>query len=69
MIANVEVIEVEGYVVGRCRRGIELKADCWKKLLLESRATMWFGIHICLLVNGGTCYGDDFVAAELFVEP
>ena len=69
VMPNIELIKIEGRVMGRVRRGIELEANCWKKLLLEGRASMWFGIHVSLLVNGGTCYRDDFVAAELFIKP
>ena len=69
VMPNIELIKIEGSIMDRSRRGVELKTNCGKKLLLEGCASMWLGIHVCLLVNGGTCYRDDFVAAELFIKP
>ena len=69
MMPNIELIKIEGGIMDRSRRGVELKTNCGKKLLLEGCASMWLGIHVCLLVDGGTCDRDEFVAAELFIKP
>ena len=51
MVANIELVKIEGSIMDGSRRGVELEAYRGKELFLEGCAAVGLGIHISLLVN------------------